>query len=145
MKILADLKGVGPATASLLLAVYDPDNVAFFSDEMLMWVCGERPQKIKYDFKEYRGIWESVRDLRKRLGKDVRAVDVERVGFVVGNIGNISQVDSAEVEQLAEGDGRTKDQEEDNAIAPLEASVKTGRKRRNGVADDAPSRKSKKS
>ena len=34
-KLSKPLKGVGPATASLLLAVHDPSNVIIFSDELL--------------------------------------------------------------------------------------------------------------
>ncbi|KAG7101276.1 hypothetical protein HYQ44_018937 [Verticillium longisporum] len=36
---LAKLKGIGPATASLLLAVHRPDDVPFFSDEAYYWLC----------------------------------------------------------------------------------------------------------
>jgi hypothetical protein len=32
------LKGIGPATGSLLLAVHDPENVIFFSDEAYSWL-----------------------------------------------------------------------------------------------------------
>jgi predicted flap endonuclease-1-like 5' DNA nuclease len=32
LKKLSELKGIGPATASLLMSVFDPDGVPFFSD-----------------------------------------------------------------------------------------------------------------
>ena len=38
LKTLTTLRGIGPATASLLLSVYDPDNAPFFSDELFRLV-----------------------------------------------------------------------------------------------------------
>lgn len=37
LQILTQLKGIGPATASLLLAVHDADKVIFFADEAFYW------------------------------------------------------------------------------------------------------------
>lgn len=90
---LCSLKGIGPATASLLLSVYDPAAVPFFSDEAFRWIMyapGEgqnwdRP--IKYDAKTYHAYFEGVQALRARLeldGQRPSASDVERVGFVLG-------------------------------------------------------------
>lgn len=80
---LAKLKGVGPATASLLLAVHDPDGAVFFSDEAFWWLCcgGKRDTPIKYNAKEYADLDSKARELSTRLG--VRSVDVEQVAFVV--------------------------------------------------------------
>jgi len=89
IKTLAKLKGVGPATASLLLAVYDPDTVPFFADELYWWVCceGEWGAGIRYVVGEYKALWEGVRGVRGRLnadGKGVRAVELERGAWVLG-------------------------------------------------------------
>lgn len=79
---LAKLKGIGPATASLLLAVHDPQHVVFFADEAFHWLCcGGRKDPIKYNAKEYAALNERAQGLCRRLG--VRAVDVERVAFVM--------------------------------------------------------------
>lgn len=90
---LCVLRGVGPAMASLVLSVFDQDTVPFFSDECYRWMLfadrkgqgWDRP--IKYTTKEYIEYWEKVQALRKRFkdegGQDVRAVDVEKVGFVL--------------------------------------------------------------
>lgn len=79
---LAKLKGIGPATASLLLAVHDPDNVIFFADEAFYWICsGGRRDPIKYNQKEYRELSEKTSTLAKRL--NVKAVDVEQVAYVL--------------------------------------------------------------
>lgn len=41
LKTITKLKGIGPATASLLLSVHDPEHVIFFSDEAFYWLCCE--------------------------------------------------------------------------------------------------------
>lgn len=92
---LTELKGIGPASASLLLSVCDPDSVPFFSDEAFHWVMAgvdfagnpggkNWDRKIKYNRKEYGEYIKRVRGLMKRLGGDIKAVDVERVGWVLG-------------------------------------------------------------
>lgn len=92
VKLLASLKGIGPATASLLLAVFAPESVPFFSDELFRWVMWEESGKpdgwkrvIKYNLKEYAEVFGRVQELRRRLG--VRAVDAERVAWVLGKEG----------------------------------------------------------
>lgn len=80
--VLTKLKGIGPATASLLLAVHDPQNVIFFADEAFYWLCcGGKRDPIKYNAKEYAALNEQAQTLCRRLG--VQAVDVERVAFVM--------------------------------------------------------------
>ena len=81
---LAKLKGIGPATASLLLSVHDPERVLFFSDEAFYWLCcGGKKDPIKYNKKEYAALGEEAQKLIERLG--VRAVDLEKVAYVVMN------------------------------------------------------------
>ncbi|TKA63242.1 hypothetical protein B0A49_08014 [Cryomyces minteri] len=94
---LATLKGIGPATASLLLACADPAAVPFFSDELFRYVHWESEargkgwdRKIRYAIKEYRALWTRVQALRERLAGEakgdglVRAVDLEKVAYVLG-------------------------------------------------------------
>ncbi|PNY29626.1 Uncharacterized protein TCAP_00458 [Tolypocladium capitatum] len=79
---LTKLRGIGPATASLLLAVHDPTRVIFFSDEAFHWLCcGGGKAPIKYTAKEYLGLRERAAEVTKRLG--VSATDVERVAYVL--------------------------------------------------------------
>lgn len=92
LKTLTSLRGIGPATASLLLSVHQPDTVPFFSDELFRWsqwdVIGKKTdgdgwdRKIKYNVGEYKALLKSVEGLRTRLG--VRAVDAEKVAYVLG-------------------------------------------------------------
>lgn len=81
---LTRLKGIGPATASLLLAVHDPQNVVFFADEAFYWLCNHgKRDHIKYNAKEYKELHEKSQKLAKRLS--VKAIDIERVAYVLLN------------------------------------------------------------
>lgn len=89
MKTLTELKGIGPATASLLLSVHAPGQVPFFSDELFRWTMWDESGKpggwqrvIKYSAKEYEALVKRVAKLVERL--DVRAVDAEKVAWVLG-------------------------------------------------------------
>ena len=91
---LKKLKGVGPATASLLLSCYDPINIPFFSDELYRYVHWEDAKnngwdrKIGYTIKEYRELFKRTADLRERLDKasmeTVSALDLEKAAYVLG-------------------------------------------------------------
>lgn len=84
LDILTKLKGIGPATASLLLAVHDPDSVVFFADEAFYWLCcNGKKDTIKYNAKEYKELNQKAQALARRL--DVKAMDVERVAYVIMN------------------------------------------------------------
>lgn len=80
---LCSLRGVGAATASLLLSVHDPRRAPFFSDEAFLWLCaGANPRApIKYVEKEYRALRERAAEVAARLG--VSALDLEKVAYVV--------------------------------------------------------------
>lgn len=42
LDILTKLKGIGPATAALLLSTSDPETLPFFSDELFRWAFWEK-------------------------------------------------------------------------------------------------------
>lgn len=109
LKILTQLKGVGPATASLLLSVLNPTDAPFFSDELFRWCCWDEPggggwkRGIKYTAKEYVMVVEKVMEIRRRLGmKHIQAVHVEKVAWVLGKEG--IDVDNGEDDE--EGGGK---------------------------------------
>jgi len=84
--ILTKLKGIGPATASLLLSVHDSERVLFFSDEAFYWLCcNGKKDPIKYNKKEYAALNAEAQKLIKRLG--IKAMDLEKVAYVVINEG----------------------------------------------------------
>lgn len=93
---LAKLKGIGPATASLLLSCYDQQNVPFFSDELFRYLHWEDAKskgwdrKINYTAKEYKDLFTKTAELRSRLenGEEtvviVSALDIEKAAYVLG-------------------------------------------------------------
>lgn len=104
---LSKLKGIGPATASLLLSCYDPDTIPFFSDELFRWLHwqtdvdgntkkrksrgieddGNANRKINYTAKEYASIFEKTTTLRERLSKEagepITAVGIEKAAYKI--------------------------------------------------------------
>jgi hypothetical protein len=82
LDILTKLKGIGPATASLLLTVHDPEQIIFFSDEAFYWLClSGKKGPIKYNAKEYTALQSKASELSKRLGTS--ATDIEKVAYVL--------------------------------------------------------------
>ncbi|KAK2046917.1 hypothetical protein LZ31DRAFT_180469 [Colletotrichum somersetense] len=82
LNLLTKMKGIGPATASLILAVHYPHNVLFFSDEAYYWLCNKgQKASIKYNMEEYEALNSQARKLLKRLG--VGAMEVEKVAYVL--------------------------------------------------------------
>jgi hypothetical protein len=68
MNKLKELRGVGVATASLLLATYAPQLAAFMADEALECVVG-RP--FRYSFSEYYRFLEALTDKCVELNADL--------------------------------------------------------------------------
>lgn len=85
VKILCNLKGIGPATASLLVAVHFPNEAIFFSDEVYAWLCGgaSHSPPSKYNAKEYEDVARDMVKLLNRLPEQYGAQDVEQVAYVV--------------------------------------------------------------
>lgn len=63
---VAALKGVGPATASLIMSCYDPANAAFFSDELFRWLLYEDGEGKGWDRKIAYN-WKSLTELQARV------------------------------------------------------------------------------
>jgi len=119
-----ELRGVGPATASLLLNTFDSEKVPFFSDELFRWVMFSEgkgngwDRKIKYSAKEYQDLYRRVELLRERLGKEsdktITSVQVEMVAYVLGRrqIGGAKrkEIDGEEKEEVDNevGEDRTR-------------------------------------
>lgn len=91
LNILTKLKGIGPATAALLLSTNDAEKLPFFSDELFRWAFWEDrsgarwDRKIKYSLREYRELVAMVDELRKRIGRT--ALEAEKVAYVLGKQG----------------------------------------------------------
>lgn len=108
LKILTKLRGIGPATASLLLAVLDPDRVIFFADEAYYWLCcGGKQADIKYNAKEYEDLSARAHELCKRL--NVRAVDVEKVAYVMMRRKETEDINDAEKSEPSTAASKTRE------------------------------------
>lgn len=133
LKILVKLRGVGPATASLLLSVLQPVEIPFFSDELFRWCMWDEQvvngkegkgwqRKIKYNLKEYEMLLERVDvlrlTLRKGLGrKDTMAgaTDIERVAWVLGKEGvDVTLQEEESRDATIEPGEKEKEQEQDD-------------------------------
>jgi hypothetical protein len=88
-KTLSELKGVGPATATMVLQAYS-DDVPFMSDEAMLQVFGGDKTKLKYDVKTCRAFLEKVDDIVKSIkgtrylnlnDEEFSAAEVERALF----------------------------------------------------------------
>ena len=94
LKLLTELNGVGPATGSLILSCYDPEDIPFFSDELYRWLHleegngGDWDRRIKYTSKEYESLYEMAHKCRKsmktRNGRTVTALELEKAAYVLG-------------------------------------------------------------
>lgn len=138
---LTALKGVGPATASLIVASYDPVNIPFFSDELFRWAHwdgqGEGIKKIGqgwkrtigYTPKEYRSLCERVAVARKRLkeeGRETSAIEMEKVAYVLGKEG----IDVSKPASQGDEDGK-------EASGSVDETEKHFRKRKKDVDEKA--------
>ncbi|KAJ1311626.1 hypothetical protein OPQ81_010102 [Rhizoctonia solani] len=79
------LKGVGPATGSLLLSIYD-DRVPFMSDEAYIWIMyadqGTKKKDVKYTEKGYLDYAVRMWDIAEKVG--TTPAELEKVGWVFG-------------------------------------------------------------
>ena len=134
---LSKLQGIGPATASLLLSVFDLDVVPFFSDELFRWCFFEDgngkgwDRKIKYDVKEYVQLYARVQELRQRFknsfDRDVPAVEIEKVAYVLGKTatGGMSSADNKKRKTETDNDATTEEvSAEDSGSKATEPKMK---------------------
>lgn len=153
LKVLTQLKGIGPATASLLLSVLRMSEVPFFSDELFRWCCWDEANDakgagwrrgIKYNAKEYGVLVEKVSVLRKRLGVgNVMAVDVEKVAWVLGKEGvDVSAED--EKNEDAKMDRMNEEDATEDTAKHSAAAKKAGTKRKTAEVETSPKKVPKK-
>ncbi|KAM3461098.1 hypothetical protein MY5147_004938 [Beauveria neobassiana] len=123
---LSKLRGIGPATASLLLSVHDPRRVIFFSDEAFYWLCGGgKVTKLKYSNREYEMLRQNMESLVQRLR--VSATDVEKVAYVLFKRNG---PEGAESDEKAEAEPNTPKPAKDNKskkTAETETMAKTAK------------------
>jgi hypothetical protein len=160
---LTKLKGVGPATASLIASCYDPDHIPFFSDELFRWLHWDGrnfegsttgikqvgngwSRQIGYTAKEYESLRISCGEVQKRLsntGRNITSLEMEKVAYVLGKEG--ADVDSADVDDADASLAVTeKGLKRDREPAGTEDTKPDSKKRKTTVRKNTASKKSAK-
>jgi hypothetical protein len=81
-KLSDPLKGIGPATASLLLAIHDPAHIIYFSDELYRWLLHNGEKKTpKYSAPEFDELLTKARSVMARL--KCTPIELEKVAFTI--------------------------------------------------------------
>ena len=118
--LVKDLKGVGPATASLILNVSAPDSLPFFSDELYAWLVepGKKSAdlKLKYNKSEYQRLAEEWGDFSQRYATfgQAKANEFEKVAYVLANWGAVSQEDKDNLQKAATEGEKANSQEDEH-------------------------------
>lgn len=137
------LTGIGPATGTLLLNIFDPQHIPFFQDEMFSWFFPDlRDTKLKYTQKEYLQLYDAVAPVLQKLG--VHAIELEKVAYIlwhkdlleVAELSRLEQALSGHTSDIVEAPKAMKLQ---SGPKPSADSIKTakGTKRRAETANDA--------
>lgn len=82
MNILCELKGVGPATASLILSLLYPATIPFFSDEATIDVLAPSGGRrgIKYTAKTYKALYDALDAISASINRNAPTEDPIRRG-----------------------------------------------------------------
>lgn len=127
----------------MFLAVAFEEAVPFFADEVLGWLREGGGRQLKYDWKEYREVWEGVRGVREGLD-GASAVDVEKGAWIVEmvrGVGLQSEVGKKEDELSGVKDEDEIKQEEGAAGVKEEDGIKEEEDDLEGEAKPIPSTK----
>ncbi|EXJ85026.1 hypothetical protein A1O3_05701 [Capronia epimyces CBS 606.96] len=140
LDLVCKLTGIGPATGTLILNVYDPVNIPFFQDEMFAWFFpATKGDKLKYTQKEYLQLLEVAQHALKKLG--LKAVELEKISYVLGHMELLLPTERKPLEDALMGietkplseEGKQAAVLEDKEISSIQAekrmSTKTGLKR----------------
>ncbi|KAL2423422.1 hypothetical protein ABEF95_008511 [Exophiala dermatitidis] len=128
LDLVCKLTGIGPATGTLVLNVYDPVHIPFFQDEMFMWFFPEtKSEKLKYTQKEYVQLLEAARPVLKKLG--IEAVELEKVSFVLAHLDVLEPFQRDTLEAALKGPGHA---------SSSEASEQEKRQKDDGSSDRKP-------
>jgi hypothetical protein len=129
MAAASKLTGVGPATASLVLAVYQPELVPFFQDELWAWCFPEKAgTKLKYDKKEYELLFRRCWEIKQSLGKGGSMLTLEKGSFVLQHLDLLTDDETSTI-----AGNRPREKKELVTDVPQEASSES-KQRINDVA-----------
>ncbi|KAF1849913.1 uncharacterized protein K460DRAFT_360760 [Cucurbitaria berberidis CBS 394.84] len=128
-----------------------PAVIPFFSDELFRWCCWDESgvsdgweRKIKYNVKEYEQLVGRVEEIVERL--QVRAVDVEKVAWVLGRAGADMDIGGKEEEAeqaKSKDDGGFKDKKLVNEKPDKETAKKQSEDAKEIVFEQASTKRTK--
>lgn len=95
LDIVCKLKGVGPATGTLVLSCFDAKHVPFFEDELFAWLWPDHTAKLKYNKKEYKMLLS--RALKMMREHDISAVELEQTAFVLMNSQYLTEAQKSQI------------------------------------------------
>ncbi|KEF56212.1 uncharacterized protein A1O9_07793 [Exophiala aquamarina CBS 119918] len=102
LDMVCKLTGIGPATGTLILNIFDPEHIPFFQDEMFLWFFPDlKGAKLKYTQKEYLQLYDAVAPVLESLG--VQAVELEKVAYVLWHKDLLEDDDSSKLEKVLSG------------------------------------------
>ncbi len=105
LNAVCKLTGIGPATGTLILNIFDPVHIPFFQDEMYAWFFPDtRADKLKYTQKEYLQLLEAVRPVLQRLS--VKAIELEKVSYVLGHPDLLEEQDKKSILHSSRNESR---------------------------------------
>lgn len=117
LDIVCKLSGIGPATGTLILNLYDPASIPFFQDELFAWLFPQsKGSKLKYNQKEYRQLIEATHPVLQRL--KVTAVELEKVSYVLGHTDVLDQEAKQQLKEALGQSSSSKDEQETELVSP---------------------------
>jgi hypothetical protein len=144
LNAVCKLTGIGPATGTLILNIFDPVHIPFFQDEMYAWFFPDtKADKLKYTQKEYLQLLEAVRPVLQRL--HVKAIELEKVSYVLGHLDLLEEQDKKNLVHSSRNGSRqdapkaTEDVKVETTKEPepeSTPSIKKGTKRGANIATD---------
>jgi hypothetical protein len=148
MQMLTQLKGIGPATASLVLSCISPTQYPFFSDELFRWIhwdgknadgsnagikSGSRwSRPIGYTPKEYDSLIARCEQVQERFSGDDRQLnflDLEKVAYVLGK-------EKADIEANGSAEDKTAGKRTIEKVEDSGKVVETKRRKADKVSRD---------
>lgn len=150
IKALSKLNGVGPATASAILAVYSPESFAFMADEAVQSLMSG---KIDYNAKYYLRYLDSVQKRVKSLQYKEPTIEwtAHKVELALWTQKMIEKLD-LDLDNLQSREEKENSNGEDKSIKDIAEAdpkdLKAGKtpssKKRKSLADDKPAKRKKK-
>ncbi|KAK0480483.1 hypothetical protein EDD18DRAFT_834008 [Armillaria luteobubalina] len=118
--ILCELKGVGPATASLILSLVYPENIPFFSDEAAVDVLSPAGGRkgIKYTMKTYKELFDALGDISSSINSNKEQNDTSEDAVGRGAVERVIW-NTVRLQENTEGQskGKAKRPRTDNDVA----------------------------